>query len=168
MSKTDQNVTHQIRSEQVSKQENRSSPTAGSEIKFEPTQDFFVAYKHNVDKYFENMESSIPKYYATIHELQQEYLQVWENMFNAAMKIQKEFASKSGMNSKESTAASQFVSDVTQSAINMGIVRDKIILKSIDTAKENVMTWNKQTQGYAETNTKIAQFWASLFAARKT
>ena len=167
MSKTSKNVKHQIRSEQVTKQEIKSTPTSQPEIKSETTQDFFVTYKQNVDKYFESLENSIPKYYQTIHELQQEYLQAWENMFNASVSIQKEFSNKIGLNTK-STVASKYISDATDSVTKARAVRDKIILKSIETAKENVKAWNNQSQTFTDTNKKIAQFWLSLFTTRQS
>ncbi len=157
MSKLGKIVTHHTGSEQITKQE----------INSELTQDFFVTYKKNADKYFESLENSIPKYYQTIHELHQEYLQVWENMFNATISIQKAFVSKTGLNTSQSSAANEFVSDATEAAIKARTVRDEVILKSIETATENLKAWNKHWQGFAETNRKIAQFWISVFTARQ-
>jgi prefoldin subunit 5 len=166
MSKNDKNIKHQVRTEQTSKQQVRIEQIKKPEIRSESTQDFFVTYKQNVDKYFEHMENSIPKYYQTIHELQQEYLQAWENMFNAAISIQKEFYGKTGLN-LEQPAVGKFVSDTTEAAIKTRTVRDKIILTSIDTAKENIKEWNKRSQEFVELNRKIVQSWISPFTARQ-
>lgn len=167
MSKNPKNVTQQIRTEQITKKEIESVPTTKREFSSESTQNFFVTYKQNVNKYFESIENSIPKYYQTIHELEQEYLHAWENMFNANISIQKEFASKIGLKTI-SPAASEFISEATDSAIKARSVRDKIILESIDTAKENIKAWNNQSDAFAETNRKIAQFWISLFTTRQS
>jgi hypothetical protein len=177
MSKTDKNVKQQIRTEQTTQQQVRTEQTSKPqvrteqitkpEIRSEPTQDFFAIYKQNVGKYFENMENSIPKYYQTVHELQQEYLQSWENMFNATISIQKEFVSKTGMSMEQSNAASKFVSDTTEAAIKVRTVRDQIILTSIDTAKENVKEWNKRSEEFIDMNRKIAQSWISSFTPRQ-
>jgi membrane-associated HD superfamily phosphohydrolase len=164
MSKTDKNLKQQVRPEQITKQQVKTEQITKPEIRSEPTQDFFATYKQNVNKYFENMENSIPKYYQTLHELQQEYLQAWENMFNATISVQKEFA---GLNLEQSTAASKFVSDTTEAAIKARTVRDEIILTSIDTAKENVKEWNKRSQEFIDLNRKIAQSWISSFTARQ-
>lgn len=168
MSKTSKQITPQVRPEQITKQEIKPETSSKSEFTSESTQDFFVTYKQNVDKYFESLESSIPKYYQTVHELQQEYLQAWENAVNATISIQKEFANKTGYKSGQSSAASAFVFDATNSAIKARTARDKIILKSIDTAKENVKAWNSQSEAFAESNKKIAQFWISLFTTRQS
>jgi len=167
MSKTDKNVQHQIRSEQTTKQQVRTEQTTKPEIRSEPAQDFFAVYKQNVEKYFETVENSIPKYYQTLTELQQEFLQAWENMFNASISVQKEFVSKTGLNVNQSTAASKFVSDTTEAAIKARTVRDQIILTTIDTTKENVKEWNKRSQEFADFNRKIMQSWVSSFTPRQ-
>jgi len=178
MSKTDKNIKHQIRSEQASKQQVRNEQTerqqvrtvqtSKPEIRSDTSKDLFVTYKQNVEKYFEQMENSIPKYYQTLTELQQEFLQAWENMFNASIAVQKEFVSKTGLDTKQSSVASKFVSDTTEAAIKARTVRDKIILTSIDATKENVKEWNRRSQEFADLNRKIMQSWISSFTSRKT
>lgn len=176
MSKTDKNIKQQTRSEQTKQQgktqsasiqQSKTIQTIKPEIKSEPSQDLFLTYKQNVGKYFEQMENSIPKYYQTLTELQQEFLQAWENMFNASIAVQKEFASKTGIDSKQSSVASKFVSDTTEAAIKARTVRDKIILTSIDTTKENLKEWNRRSQEFADLNRKIMQSWISSFTTRK-
>jgi membrane-associated HD superfamily phosphohydrolase len=167
MSQTDQNVKKQTRPEQTAKHEVIIEQATKPEIRSEPTQDFFVTYKQNVERYFENMENSIPKYYQTLLELQQEYLQAWENMFKATISVQKEFAGKTGLNIEQNTAASKFISDTTEATIKARAVRDEIILTSIDTAKENVKEWNKRSQEFIDLNRKIAQSWISSFTTRQ-
>ena len=167
MSKTDKNIKQQIRTEQTSKQQIRTEQTSKPEIRSEPIQDFFAIYKQNIEKYFEHMENSIPKYYQTLTELQQEYLQAWENMFKATISVQKEFVGKTGLNIEQTAVASKLVSDTTEAAIKARTVRDEIILTSIDTAKENVKEWNKQSQEFIDLNRKIVQSWISSVTTRQ-
>jgi len=177
MDKTNKNVNNQIRAgqaskqqvktEQTSKEKIRTESTSKPEIKSEASPDIFFTYKQNVEKYFDQMENSIPKYYQTLTELQQEFLLAWENMFNASIALQKEFVSKTGLDPKQSSIASKIVSDITEAAIRARTVRDKIILTSIDTTKENVKEWNKRSQEFAELNRKIMQSWVLSFTTRK-
>lgn len=162
------NEKQQARTEQTSKQQVSTEQITKQETRSEPTQDFFTIYKQNIQKYFENMENSIPKYYQTLTELQQEYVHAWENMFKANISVQKEFAGKTGMNIEQTTAASKFVSDTTEAAIKARAVRDEIILTSIDTAKDNVKEWNKRSQEFIDLNRKIVQSWISSFTSRQT
>lgn len=166
MSQADQNVKQQIRPEQTVKQEVIVEQTTKPEIRSESTQDFFVTYKQNVERYFENMENSIPKYYQTLLELQQEYLQVCENMFKATITVQKEFVSKTGLNLEQSTA-SKIVIGTTDSAIKARKIRDQILLTTIDTAKDNLKEWNNRIPDFEEFNRKIMQYWISSFTTRK-
>jgi len=167
MSKTEKYTKQQIKPEQASKQEVRTIQTPKSEIRSEPVQDFFAICNQNVEKYFESLENSLPKYYQTITELQQEYFQASENMFKATISVQKEFAKKMGLNLEQSTEAGKYVSSLTDSAIKARTVRDKIVLTSIDTAKENVREWNKRSQEFIDMNRKIAQSWISSFTPRQ-
>jgi membrane-associated HD superfamily phosphohydrolase len=177
MSKNDKNIKHQIRSEQTSKQQVKTEQTSKPEVRIEQTSkpeirsesnlDFFAVYKQNVEKYFENMENSIPKYYQTLNELQQEYVQAWENMFKATISVQKEFAGNTGLDIEQTTIATKIISDTTEAAIKARTVRDEIILTSIDTAKENVKEWNKRSQEFIDLNRKIAQSWISSFATKQ-
>lgn len=167
MSQTDQNVKQQIRPEQTAKHEVINEQTTKPEIRSEPTQDFFVTYKQNVERYFENVENSIPKYYQTLLELQQEYLQAWENMFKATITVQKEFVSKTGLNLEQSTIASKIVVDTTEAAIKARTVRDQILLTTIDTTKDNLKEWNNRIPDFADLNRKIMQYWISAFTTRK-
>lgn len=162
------NEKQQARTEQTSKQQVSTEQITKQETRSEPIQDFFAIYKQNIEKYFENMENSIPKYYQTLTELQQEYVHAWENMFKANISVQKEFAGKTGMNIEQTTAASKFVSDTTEAAIKARAVRDEIILTSIDTAKDNVKEWNKRSQEFIDLNRKIVQSWISSFTSRQT
>ncbi len=167
MSQTDQNVKQQIRPEQTAKHEVITEQTTKPEIRSEPSQDFFVTYKQNVERYFENVENSIPKYYQTLLELQQEYLQAWENMFKATITVQKEFVSKTGLNLEQSTIASKIVVDTTEAAIKARTVRDQILLTTIDTTKDNLKEWNNRIPDFADLNRKIMQYWISAFTTRK-
>jgi len=167
MSQTDQNVKQQPRPEQTAKHEVIIEQTTKPEIRSEPTQDFFVTYNLNVERYFANLENSIPKYYQTLLELQQEYLQAWENMFKATITVQKEFVSKTGLSLEQSATASKIVVDTTEAAIKARTVRDKILLTTIDTTKDNVREWNNRIPDFAELNRKIMQYWISAFTTRK-
>jgi len=166
MSKIAKDAKPQIRSEQIARQQIKTEQSKKSKTKIDPVQQFFAVYKQNIEKYFATMEKSTPKYYQTLIEIHQEYIQTLENMFNSTMIVQKEFASNTGMDSRQSIAASKFVSDVTESAIKAKTVRDEIIFSSLDVIKENIKEWNKQFQVFVDMNRKNAQFWISAFVTR--
>lgn len=167
MSKTDKTVNQKTRSEQTSKQETKTVQTTKPEIRSQQSNDFFATYKQSVEKYFENLEKAIPRYYQTVTELQKEYLQSYENMINATISIQKEFATKAGFNTEQSAAAAKIVSSTTEAAIKARTIRDEIFLTSIEAIKDNVKEWNLRSQSFADLNKKIVQSWISSCAPSK-
>ena len=150
MSKTEQITTSQeAKSEQSSK-------------------DIFAVYDENVDKYFDNVEKSISKYSQTIEELQQEYLQTCENVTKATLSLQKEFLKKTGWSTNVPDATQKVFQDTTDAFVKARSVRDQAILTTINTAKQNIKTWNDNAKTFADLNRNILQSWLSVFTVCKT
>ena len=150
MSKTEQITTSQeAKSEQSSK-------------------DIFAVYDENVEKYFDNVEKSIPKYSKAIEEAQQEYLQTCENVTKATLSLQKEFLKKTGWNTNFPEATQKVFQETTDAVIKTRSIRDQIILATIDTAKQNIKTWNDNAKTFADLNRNILQSWLSVFTVCKT
>jgi len=59
--------------------------------------DAFSAYQENVDKLFNGIKQSVPQYHQSITNVQQEYLQAYENVVGSTIELQKEYVKKSGM-----------------------------------------------------------------------
>ena len=141
MSKTEQITTSQeAKSEQSSK-------------------DIFAVYDENVDKYFDNVEKSIPKYSKAIEETQQEYLQTCENVTKAILSLQKEFLKKTGWSTNFPEATQKVFQEITDAIIKARSVRDQITLATIDTAKQSIKTWNDNAKTFADLNQNIMQSW---------
>jgi len=141
MSKTEQITTSQeAKSEQSSK-------------------DIFAVYDENVDKYFYNVEKSIPKYSKAIEETQQEYLQTYENVTKAILSLQKEFLKKTGWSTNFPEATQKVFQETTDAIIKARSVRDQITLATIDTAKQSIKTWNDNAKTFADLNQNIMQSW---------
>ena len=144
MSKTEQITTSQeAKSEQSSK-------------------DIFAVYDENVDKYFDNVEKSIPKYSKAIEETQQEYLQTCENVTKAALSLQKEFLKKTGWSTNFPEATQKVFQETNDGFVKARSVRDQAILATIDTAKQNIKTWNDNAKTFADLNQNIMQSWIAL------
>ena len=56
------------------------------------TKEIFAIYKQNVDKYFSEVERSLPQYLQSITNLQQEYVAAWKNVIEPSISLQREFA----------------------------------------------------------------------------
>jgi hypothetical protein len=44
--------------------------------------DVFGVSQQNVDKYFNGIKQSVPRYHQSVTNVQQEYLEAWENVIN--------------------------------------------------------------------------------------
>jgi len=132
------------------------------------TTDIFAVYDENVDKYYDNVEKSIPKYSQAIEELQQEYLQTYENVTKATLSLQKEFLKKTGWSTNFPEATQKVFQDTTDAFVKARSVRDQVILATIDTAKQNIKTWNDNAKTFADLNRNVLQTWSSLFTVSKT
>ena len=132
------------------------------------TTDIFAVYNENVDKYFDNVEKSIPKYSQTIEEVQQEYLQTCENVTKATISLQKEFLKKTGWSTNVPDATQKVFQETNDAFVKARSVRDQVILATIDTAKQNIKTWNDNAKTFADLNRNILQSWLSVFTVSKT
>ena len=66
------------------------------------SKDVFSVYQENVDKIFNGIKQSVPQYHQSITNVQQEYLQAYENVVDSAITLQKEICTKSRYCSKHS------------------------------------------------------------------
>ncbi len=57
----------------------------------------YSMYTQNVQKYFENISKISPQYFQSITQLQEECMKTCEKTINAAVSVQQEFATKSGI-----------------------------------------------------------------------
>ena len=55
------------------------------------SKDVFSVYQENVDKLFDGIKQSVPQYHQSITNVQQEYLQAFENIVDSSITLQKEF-----------------------------------------------------------------------------
>jgi len=134
--------------------------TKSQEAKSEESpKDISAVYDENVDKYFDNVKKSIPKYSQAIEEVQQEYLQMCENVTKATLSLQKEFLKKTGWSTNFPEATQKVFQDTTDAFVKARSVRDQIILATIDTAKQNIKTWNDNAKSFADLNRNILQSW---------
>ena len=78
------------------------------------SKDIFSIYQENVDKMFNGVRQSVPKYHQSITNVQQEYLQAFENMIESSITLQKEFVVKAGIVSDVPSASLKVIDDTTE------------------------------------------------------
>jgi len=125
--------------------------------------EIFVVYKQNVDKFFDDVEKSLPQYLQSITNLQQEYTEAWKNAFDSAVSLQQEYATKSGLNTNVPSAYIKMVNDATEEIIKARSVQNKIALATIDVARQNLKSFNDSTKAFSELNQNMLQSWISAW-----
>jgi len=109
----------------------------------------------------------VPRYHQSVTNAQQEYLEAVENVIDSTITLQKEFATKAGINVNVPSAALKVIRDSTEEIVKAYDVQNKIALASIDAAQQNIKTFNDNAKAFADLNKNILQSWISTFTPRQ-
>ncbi len=127
--------------------------------------DVFSVYQQNVDKFFTSIKQSVPQYHQSITNVQQEYLQAYENIVDSSFTMQKEFARKSGMAANIPEATLKVIRDTTDEFVKATSMQNQILLATIDATQQNIKTFNDNAKSFADLNKNVLQSWISTFSA---
>ena len=130
------------------------------------SKDAFHAYQENVDKLFNGIKQSVPQYHQSITNVQQEYLQAYENMIDSAITLQKEYAQKAGIAANLPEATLKVINDTTEELVKAASVQNQVTLATIDATQQNIKTFNDNAKSFADLNRNILQSWISVFATK--
>ena len=128
--------------------------------------DIYGVYQQNVDRLFDGIKQQVPRYHQSVTNVQQEYLQAVENIFNSSVALQKEFARKAGITTNVPDAALKVVRDTTEELVKASTIQNQIALATIDAAQQNIKTFNDNAKAFADLNKNILQSWISAFTNR--
>lgn len=137
-----------------------------SETTKENSKDIFSIYQENVDKMFNGVRQSVPKYHQSITNVQQEYLQAFENMIDSSITLQKEFVVKAGIVSDVPSASLKVIDDTTEEIVKASSIQNQVLLASIDATQQNIKTFNDNAKSFVELNKNILQSWISVFTTK--
>ena len=130
------------------------------------SKDIFSVYQENIDKMFNGVKKSVPQYHQSITNIQQEYLQAFENMVDSSIAIQKEFVIKAGIASDVPSTTLKVIDDTTEEFVKASSIQNQIVLASIDATQQNIKTFNDNAKSFVELNKNILQSWISAFATK--
>ncbi|WKT57670.1 hypothetical protein QVH35_10115 [Candidatus Nitrosotenuis chungbukensis] len=134
----------------------------------EQPKDIFALYIQNVDKFFNGVEKTIPSYHQSITDLQQEWLQAFENNIKSVVTLQQEFANKAGINTTVPEAALKAIRDTNEEVVKSYSVQNQVFLAAIDATKQNVKTFNDNAKSFADMNKNIMRYWISAFTPTRS
>jgi hypothetical protein len=118
--------------------------------------DAYSIWRDNLNNFYSNLEKSISQFHQSTTNLFQEYVKAWNNVAVSMIDIQKEYATKTGIKSNLPEASLKIMNDATEELNKSFSVQNKISLASIDASKQNIKTWNENSNAFAELNKSIA------------
>ena len=128
--------------------------------------DLFSVYQQNVDKFFNGIRTSVPQYHQAITNVQQEFLQAYENIADSTLTLQKEFAKKAGIAANIPEATIKVMQDTTEEIVKASSIQNQVTLATIDATQQNIKTFNDNAKSFAELNRNILQSWISAFTTK--
>jgi len=128
--------------------------------------DVFSAYQENVDRLFNGIKQSVPQYHQSITNVQQEYLQAYENMVGSSITLQKEYVKKTGIAADIPEATLKVIHATTEEFVKAASIHNQIALATIDVTQQNIKTFNDNAKSFADLNRNILQSWISAFSTK--
>ena len=138
----------------------KNEPTTGN------PKDVFSVYQQNVDKLFNGIKQSVPQYHQSITNVQQEYLQAYENIVDSTITLQKEYVKKAGVATNIPEATLKVIHDTTEEFVKAASIQNQIALATIDATQQNIKTFNDNAKSFADLNRNILQSWISAFTTK--
>lgn len=128
--------------------------------------DVFSVYQESIDKIFTGIRQSVPQYHQSITNVQQEYLQAYENVIDSTITLQKEYAKKFGATTNIPQATLKVMNDTTEEFVKAASINNQITLATIDATQQNIKTFNDNAKSFADLNRNILQSWISAFTTK--
>ncbi|MDH3618039.1 MAG: hypothetical protein OES14_07095 [Nitrosopumilus sp.] len=125
--------------------------------------DAFSVYQQNVDKLFTSIKQSVPQYHQSITNVQQEYLQAYENIVDSSIALQKEYAKKIGIAANIPETTIRAIHDSTEEFAKAASMQNQIALATIDATQQNIKTFNDNAKSFADLNKNILKSWITAF-----
>jgi len=130
------------------------------------SKDVFSVYQENVDKLFNGIKQSVPQYHQSITNVQQEYLQAYENVVDSTITLQKEYVKKAGIAANIPEATLKVFNDTTEEFVKAASIQNQVTLATIDATQQNIKTFNDNAKSFADLNRNILKSWISVFTTK--
>ena len=130
------------------------------------SKDIFFKYQENMDKMFNNVKRSVPVYHQSTTNVQQEFLQSFENMVTLSIPIQKEFVEKMGITSNIPVPILHVIDNLSEEFVKVTSVQNQIILTIFDAIQQNIKISNDNVKSFTDLNKNILYSWISVFTPK--
>ncbi len=126
--------------------------------------DFEILDKLN-NKYFTELETSVPHIQQTLFDLQNECYKTWRNTITANTTLYKEFLNNSGSTFPKS--AQDLVENVSEETLKFRSIYNKLAILNIKSIKNTSKAWNDNAETFVDLNRKIMHYWLSVFSLKR-
>ena len=130
------------------------------------SKDIFSTCHESVDRLFNGIKQSVPRYHQSITNVQQECLQVYETVMNSSITLQKEYLKKSGVVSNLPEVTVQIIYNITEKFVKASSVQNQTVLTTIDAIQQHIKVFNDNTKSFTDLNRNILQFWIPVFSTK--
>ena len=131
------------------------------------SKDVFSACQENVDMVFAGVKQSVPRYHQSITNVQQEYLQAFENIVNSSITLQNDYVKKIGMATNVPETTLKIVHATAEEFVKTFSLQNQIVLATMDATQQNIKTFNDHVQSFVDLNRNILQSWISALPFKK-
>jgi len=132
------------------------------------SKDIFSICTKNVEKFFSEVEKSVPKYQESAAELQKNYIAAWKNVINSAIALEQEYATKAGLRVDVPEATIDAVRTITRQTSDALAAQNKAVTNSSEATKQAFNAFNENTKSFASLNRNIMGFMMSVLEKRPT
>ena len=125
--------------------------------------DIFTESKKNIDRFFDEIEKSSPKYQQSVAKLQQDYIDAWKTVINSAISLEEEYALKAGYKTQVPDHVLKTIRDITDISLQAYANQNKINVNTSEATKQAFKTFNQNTKSFATLNKEIMGYIMSVF-----
>ncbi len=125
--------------------------------------DIFGVSKKNIERFFDEVEKSSPKYHQSVTKLQQNYIDAWKTVINLAISLEQEYAIKAGYKMEVPDSVLKTIRDITDFSLQAYAQQNKISANSTEITKQAFKTFNQNTKSFATLNKEIMGYIMSVF-----
>ena len=127
--------------------------------------DFAVIDKVS-QRYFSEIEHSVPYFQQTLFDLQNECYKLWKNTINTNAELQKELLGKSGFNFRLPKVTQKIIDYTGEEIVKHRMACIKIAIATIESGTKNMKTWNDNANTFVDLNRKIIHNWMFPFMSK--
>ncbi len=125
--------------------------------------DLFGVSKINIDRFFNEVEKSSPKYHQSVAKLQQNYIDAWKTVISSAISLEQEYAVKAGYKTEVPESVLKTIHDITDISLQAYTNQNKIASDTSEATKQAFKTFNQNTKSFATLNKEIMGYIMSVF-----